>query len=436
MGGGAPRDVLDNVNFADWGPDGASFAVVRRSGSRLRLEFPIGNVLHETAGNIRECRVSPRGDRVAFTDQPIQGDARGDVMVVDLAGKKTALAPGWEDLGGLAWSADGSEVWFTASPAGGDRELYAVTLSGQKRLVSRVPGNLVLQDIARDGRVLLSHGTNHPVILGLVPGETKERDLTWLDYSVVADISQDGKTLLFSEEGFAGGPQYAVYLRGTDGSPAIRLGKGNAEALSADGKWALAIDLAPPSHLLLLPTGAGEAHALPRHNVQGFQWAGWLPDGKSVLFTGSEPGRGPRIYVQDVAGGPPRAVTPEGVFTLDNTISPDGQYVAGTTGVEARIYPVTGGEPRPIPGLEANDVPIRWSGDGRSLYVRSGTFVRYPPRCSARTSPPAGGSCGRSWVRRISPASARSSSSRSHPTPGRMPTRTTAGSRTSTSSRA
>jgi len=379
LGGGAPRDVLDNVNFADWGPDGSSFAVVRRSGSRLRLEFPIGKVLYETAGNIRECRVSPRGDRVAFTDQPIQGDARGDVAVVDLSGKKTALAPGWEDLGGLAWSADGSEVWFTASAAGSDRELYAVTLSGQKRLVSRVPGTLVLQDIASDGRVLLSHGTNRPVILALAPGETKERDLTWLDYSVVADISSDGKTLLFTEEGFAGGPQYAVYLRGSDGSPAIRLGKGNACALSADGKWALAIDLAPPTQLVLLPTGAGEAHALPRHNVQGFQWAGWLPDGKSVLFTGSEPGRGPRIYVQDVAGGPPRAVTPEGVFTLHNTISPDGQFVVAATDVEARIYPVAGGEPRPIPGLEA-DLPISWSGDGRSLYARSRNLREVPAK--------------------------------------------------------
>ena len=380
LGGGAPRDVLDNVTFADWGPDGSSFVVVRRSGSRLRLEFPIGKVLYEAAGDIRNARVSPRGDRVAFTDQPIIGDARGDVAVVDLAGKKTTLAPGWEDLGGLAWSADGSEVWFTASAAGGDRTLYAVTLSGRQRMVSRVPGTLVLQDIASDGRVLLSHGTNHPVILALVPGETKERDLTWLDYSVVADISQDGQTLLFTEQGFAGGPHYAVYLRGTDGSPAIRLGKGNASALSADGQWALAIDLAPPTQLVLLPTGAGEAHALPRHNIQGFQWAGWLPDGKSVLFTGSEPGRGPRIYVQDVGGGPPRAVTPEGVFTLDNTISPDGRFVVGDTESESEIYPVAGGEPRAIPGLDANDLPIRWSGDGRSLYLRSRILREVPAR--------------------------------------------------------
>jgi Tol biopolymer transport system component len=346
----------------------------------MRLEFPIGRVLYETAGNIQNPRVSPRGDRVAFADHPIVGDARGDLAVVDLAGKKTTLAAGWEDLGGLAWSADGSEVWFTASSAGADRVLHAVTLSGRQRLVSRVPGNLILQDVASDGRVLLSHGTNHPVILGLVPGDTKERDLTWLDYSIAADISPDGKTLLFTEQGFAGGPQYAVYIRGTDGSPAIRLGKGNAQELSPDGKWALAIDLAPPTQIVLLPTGAGEPHPLPRHNIQDFQWAGWMPDGQSVLFTGSEPGRGARIYLQSLAGGPPRAVTPEGAVTLEHTVSPDGRFIAAGTETESHLYPLAGGEPRPIPGLEANEFPVRWSADGRSLYVRPSFFRVVPAK--------------------------------------------------------
>jgi Tol biopolymer transport system component len=371
LGGGAPRDVLDNVIAADWGPDGSSFVVVRRSGSRLRLEFPIGKVLYESAGNIGGPRVSPRGDRVAFTDHPLFGDARGDVAVVDLAGKKTTLAPGWEDLGGLAWSPDGQEIWFTASNSGADRVLHAVTLSGRQRLISRVPGNLVLHDVSSDGRVLLSHGANHPVILGLVPGEAKERDLTWLDYSIARDLSPDGKTLLFTEQGFAGGPQYAVYVRGTDGSPAIRLGKGEAQALSPDGKWALAIDLAPPPQIVLLPTGAGEHHALPRHTIQDFQRAWWLPDGQQVMFAGDEAGRGTRLYVQDVGGGPPRAITPEGVFARNNTVSPDGQFVVASTDVESKIYPVAGGEPRPVLGMEPDEIPIRWSADGRSLYVRS-----------------------------------------------------------------
>jgi Tol biopolymer transport system component len=244
------------------------------------------------------------------------------------------------------------------------------------RLLSRVPGNVVIQDASSDGRVLLSHGENHPVIMALVPGSTKERDLTWLDYSVAADISADGQTLLFSEQGFAGGPQYAVYLRGTDGGPAIRLGKGNAMGLSPDGKWALAIDLAPPPQLVLLPTGAGEARRLPRGDVNEYHSGGWwMPDGSSVMFAGAEEGQGARLYVQDVSGGPPRAVTPEGMIVLDNTVSPDGASVVAGNETEGYIYPLAGGEPRPLPGFQPGDIPIRWAADGRSVYVRNGFVV-------------------------------------------------------------
>jgi serine/threonine protein kinase/Tol biopolymer transport system component len=370
LGGGAPRDVLENANAADWGPDGSSFVVVRRSGSRLRLEFPIGKVLLESSANIVGARVSPDGRLVAFTEHPILGDARGDVAVVDLAGKKTVLAPGWEDLGGLAWSADGREVWFTASNSGANRTLHAVSLSGRQRVVSRLPGNMVLMDVARDGRVLVSHGANHPVIMALVPGATKERDLTWLDYSVATDLSPDGTMLLFSEQGLAGGPQYAVYMRGTDGGPAVRLGKGNAQTFSPDGKWALAIDLATPSQLVLLPTGAGEPRPLPRHGIQDYQGAWWMPDGKGVMFGGTEAGRGSRLYVQDLDGGPPRPVTPEGIIAIDRVVSPDGRYVVAGNDLEGHIYPVAGGEPRPLPGFEPGDVAIHWAGDGQSVFVR------------------------------------------------------------------
>jgi eukaryotic-like serine/threonine-protein kinase len=371
MGGGAPRDVMDNVNGADWSPDGSSLLVLRREGPRVRLEFPIGKVLYEGAGIIQAPRISPKGDRVAFTDHPFFGDARGDVAVVDLAGKKTTLSKGWEDVGGLAWTPDGREVWFTASNSGADRVLYAVTLSGRQRLVTRVPGNIILQDIASDGRVLLSHGTNRPVIYGLVPGASKERDLTWLDYSIVAGLSADGKTMLFSEQGVAGGPQYAVYIRDTDGSPAIRLGKGNALALSPDGKWALAIDLSPPSQLVLLPTGPGEPRTLPRHSIQEYQAAWWADEGR-IVFAGSERGHGARLFVMDLVGGPPRAVTPEGVLAVDGAVSPDGRYVVGGTDTEGKVYPIAGGEPRTIPGLAPGEFPTGWSADGRTLLVRTG----------------------------------------------------------------
>src|SRR5206468_8159563 len=105
-------------------------------------------------------------------------------------------------------------------------------LSGRERLLARVTGGLTLQDVAADGRVLLTHDTTRRGILALAPGEQKERDLSWLDWSLVRDLSPDGKTVLFDESGDGAGAAYAVGLRKTDGSPAVRLGEGAASALS------------------------------------------------------------------------------------------------------------------------------------------------------------------------------------------------------------
>src|SRR6185503_12479553 len=44
LAGGAPREVLQDVYYADWSPDGKSLAVVRSVDGRFRLEYPIGRV--------------------------------------------------------------------------------------------------------------------------------------------------------------------------------------------------------------------------------------------------------------------------------------------------------------------------------------------------------------------------------------------------------
>ena len=115
IGGGAPREVLENVRSADWGPDGESLAVLRTEGGRDRLEFPIGRVLYKARGWLSNVSVSPEGDRVAFFEHPVAIDNRGDVVVVDLKGTRTTISSGWEDLFGAHWTPDGREVWFSAS---------------------------------------------------------------------------------------------------------------------------------------------------------------------------------------------------------------------------------------------------------------------------------------------------------------------------------
>jgi Tol biopolymer transport system component len=366
-GGAAPRDVLEEVQWADWAPDGQSLAVVRDVGGVNRLEYPIGTALYQTTGWISHPRVSPRGDRIAFLDHPVRGDDGGSVVVVDGKGKRETLSKAFESLQGLAWSPDG-EVWFTGGRA--NRDLYSVTLSGGERVRSRAAGNLTLHDISADGRALISRETLRIGTLGLFPGEQKERELTWLDWSLARDLSPDGQTLLFVEGGEGGGAGYSLYLRRTDGSPAIRLGEGTAESLSPDGKWVLSI-LRPVSErqLVAYPTGAGELKRFPRDDL-AVQLADWTPDGKQIVFSANEPERGLRIYVRDVAGGKPRPVTPEGYRLFRHGLSPDGRLVI-VTGPDQRVYlyPLAGGEPTPLPGSVPGDIPDRWTADGRAVYV-------------------------------------------------------------------
>ncbi|MCA1582973.1 MAG: serine/threonine-protein kinase [Acidobacteria bacterium] len=381
LSGSAPRDLLEDVSGADWSPDGRALAVVRAPQWRYRLEFPLGKVLYQTTGWIGRPRVSPGGDVVAFFDHPVFGDDRGSLAIVDLAGKKRTLSSGWESEQGIAWSVSGEEIWFTATQAGSSRALYAVTTSGRQRLVARTPGGMLLQDISGDGRVLFIQSNARLGFLGLLPGDARERDLSGLEWSYGPLLSEDGKTAVFTEQGEAGGPGYSVYMRKLDGSAPVRLGEGNALALSPDGKWVLTCLLrsTPPS-IVLLPTGAGEPRAFPKDAIDHSNglFGAFLPDGKRVIFRGNEPGRPPRIFLQDLQGGAARAVSPEGVTAM--AISPDGASLVVHTAEQGfGIAPLEGGPARPIPGIDPTDRPLRWTADGRFLFVGS-TRREFPSR--------------------------------------------------------
>jgi serine/threonine protein kinase/Tol biopolymer transport system component len=370
LSGGAPRDLLEDVGYADFSPDGASLAVVRAPGWRYRLEYPAGKVVYETSGWISHPRVSPAGDAVAFLDHPIFGDDRGSVAVIDRTGKKKTLSEGWESEQGLAWAPSGDEIWFTAAESGAGRALYAVTRSGRRRVIARMAGALTLQDIAKDGRVLLDHANRRIGLIGFFAGQDREQDLSGLDWSRAPILSEDGKTLVFTEEGDGGGAGYSVFLRKLDGSPPVRLGEGEGVAISPDGKWVLTCrvrySLAP---LVLLPTGAGEPRPFPKDLINhDSARASFSRDGRSVVFSGSEPGRALRTWVQDLEGGKPRPVTPEGVF--GTLLTPDGKHLLATGGDgKVALYSLEPGAPRPLEGFDPRDRPMEWAADGSAVYV-------------------------------------------------------------------
>jgi Tol biopolymer transport system component len=370
-GGAAPREILKEVEWADWSPDGKSLAIVRVTPGKMRLEYPAGKVLYETSGWLGHPRISPDGNLIAFIDHPTPGDDGGSIAAVDRSGRVKKLSEPYATAQGLAWSPNG-EIWFTAARVGGNRSIQSTTTGGRVRERIRVPGSLTLQDISRDGRLLVTRDTMRNEIVALPPAESKERDLTWLDWSLPAAMSLDGKRILFAETGEGGGAGYSVYIRRTDGSPAVRLGEGAAQDLSPDGEWALAIvHQASDPQLVAYPTGAGEPKLFSKEGLSVYG-ATFMPDGKQIVLTASEPGHGTRVYLRSFDGGKPRAVTPEG-YTGAGIVAPDGKWTIVVGPDRKRyLYPLSGGEPTVIPGLDLEDSVDQKSTDGRFLFVHRG----------------------------------------------------------------
>jgi eukaryotic-like serine/threonine-protein kinase len=364
-GGGAPREIADQVQFADWAPDGKKLAVVRDVGGQTRLEYPVGTKIYETAGWIGNPRVSPKGDGVAFIDHAIVGDDGGSIAFVDATGRKNTVSEFFGTAQGVAWRGD--EILFTAAEYGNSRGVYATTRSGRVRLLARVTGNLTIQDVAKDGAILLSHDVYRSGIRAAGSGDGTERELGWLDWSIVSGISADGKTVLFTEAGEGGGDGYSFYTRNIDGSPAVRLGEGSGQMFSPDGKTALAI-LHPASdpQLMLLPVGAGERRLLPKENIR-ISAAAFLPDGR-IIFSGAEPKRPGRIYVRDASGSPSRPVVPEGYRGPVKVVSPDGRFVP-VRAPDRKTYlaPIAGGSLEPLPTVAPDERLVAWTDDGRLM---------------------------------------------------------------------
>jgi Tol biopolymer transport system component len=383
IGGRAPREVLEAVREADWAPDGETLAVVRDVDGKTRLEMPVGTVLFLTDGWISHPRVSRDGSRVAFIHHPLRWDDRGSVTVV-VRGKEPPVTLGgtWQSAGGLAWSPSGDELWYSAAPAGAGRELRAVDLAGRDRPLFRVSGNLTLHDVSPEGRALVSDDKWRRRVFYRSAGAARDVELSWLDWTYPRGISADWSRLLFDELGDGGGHDYAIYIRTTDGGPATRLGRGNALALSPDGKWALSATLDSPSKLVLLPTGAGSPRALLTGALD-HRVASWLPDGRHIVFGGGEPGMPARIYVRDLHEGTPRPVSPEGVVFASGValpVSPDGRFVLTSRGDGSTwIQPLDGGPASGVAGLLPDERVVGWA-DGNALFVVSSASL--PARLS------------------------------------------------------
>ncbi len=373
--GGAPREIAERVREVDWAPDGSELAVIHDVNGKDRLEFPPGKVLAETGGYFSNPRFSRKGDRIAFFEHPIKYDDRGSVAVVDLAGKKTTLSDGYWGEEGLAWSADGSEVLFSAGAAYNNFDIYAVTLDGKRRTALQSAGGLTLHDIAPDGRWIATRDDEWRETSRSRP-RPGPRAQPRLARSVLHRRAHTGRKdppLLRIEREHGGElrdlPAPDRRLAGREARGRLRLRHHRRREVRP-----LRHPDRTRSSLIVYPTGAGQPRKLERGGLVSYETAQLFPDGKSVFFCGHEAGRAIRCYVQEIDGGKPRPVTPDG--TTDGLVSPDGrQLLVRERGGGLQLYSVEGGPPRQVPGAIPEDTVIRWTPDGRALLVSSRSDV-------------------------------------------------------------
>jgi serine/threonine protein kinase len=377
ISGGQPRPVLEGVLQADWAPDGSSMAVLRRVNGVIRLEYPIGHVLVDKIGwPLWLLRVSPDGQRVAYAQR--RNGTAIHMIIVDKDGQQKSLGAisGQNSTGEdstLVWSPKGDEVWFRSFDSGEPGIVYAVNMEGRKRVALALPSRVKFYDIASNGEALLSTGSVQLGILGKAPGDATERDLSCLDSGQVAGISNDGRIIVANIAGESATPKGSIYMRSTDGSPAIRVGDGHAYKLSPDGKWitGYVLDPAGARHFSLLPTGPGEVTETTVPGVRFTAVLGWLDGEQRYLVVGRKE-KGFQCFAWDARRGTVQPVCPEGTpDTLAYLVSPDGKQVLGPKATGGWVvYSVDGAAPREVQGIESDEFPINWRSDNRSAFVR------------------------------------------------------------------
>ncbi|MGA7927177.1 MAG: protein kinase [Candidatus Sulfotelmatobacter sp.] len=383
LGGGATRELLDDVIDADWNKDGSDLAISRRVVHGSRLEYPPGKVLYETSGWISDLRFSPTGGQIAFLDHPLNGDDRGWVSVIDLHGQRRVLTQEFSSEQGLAWWPSGDEIWFTAAAvesATPGRPICAVNLRGKFRVVASAPVYLQLQDIAPEGRVLLSTVT---VSTTVGTGETKSgrlHELSGIVHRWISGVSADGGMLLVNGFDTNKNNSYQLYLQSADDSPPVLLGEGSGAGLSPDGQWAVAVDVPHPDTLFIIPTSVGDSRALRTPPGRQYAGAAFFPDGKHLLITTNATGQVTESAVQDLDSGAVRTFgksgrhLPVSGFRLFPGPSPDGRFSIETDGTNHYwLQPIDGGEAKEITGVNPAERIIGWRGDSNNLLLSDPT---------------------------------------------------------------
>ena len=368
--GGLPRELDENISGADWSPDGRTMAIAKtKSDQSTYLEYPPNKSLYRSIWRIDTVRFSPKGDSIAFIEGMPVG-SNGIVRILNTSGKEIASSsPLYPDS--LSWSAKGDEVWFSTVSyhAGGGFELYALSLTGKQRLVSRFPSSFVIRDISMHGKLLAEFSDDRGILMAGSDGS--ERELSWLDNSDVSDFSSDGKMLLIHERGEGSEPPGGtIYVRGLDGSAAVRLAAGAAFCFSPDNL--LVFGTTGPTKILIIPVRAGAIRTFDYPQFKGLFSGGFLPDSKQLLIIGLNNKGLSEAFFQDLAGGKLKSTGIKNLYPMGKykMISPDGRLLIGKDASgTVKIYTINGASSISFSGMQQNETPIQWNHTSDAIFA-------------------------------------------------------------------
>ena len=367
--GGTPREIATDVFAADWAPDGVNLAVVRTGPEGSTLEYPLGQVVFRSTGFVSDPRVSPTGDRIAFLDHPRPGDTAGQVTVVDRAGKTEVWSPLYDDAFGLAWEPNGEDVLVTGALPSDLDAIWSARRGSPPRLLYRGSGNLLVNDVNRDGRILVTLREWGQELV-VAPRDGAPRSVAWLDWASVSGITDDGKQVLSFESGVGASPNFLIVLQNVDQPAPTLLGVGRGVDISGDGRWALTLgnDASTANGLRLMPTGAGEPRPLLVPGLSRVYAGSLFRDGKQVALLGTRANEGTRIFLQEIESGQVRAISPQLGPTFHIAASPDGRWVAANESDGTLVlFPVGEGKPDRLTELGTVHYVIGWLADGTLL---------------------------------------------------------------------
>ncbi len=407
-GGGAQRELMENVAEAAW--DGEGMATLSVDSSvQFHLEFPAGKQLLTGSWSSRTLGLlclSRDGQRLALRDS--DATTKSEIILYDRAGTRQVLFTKEGDSNGdtftgLAWGPDGD---LRVSELQGDQTvLWALSMTGKQRLLWRGAGHYQLMDVSPEGRILLAQHQVRRGVLAQKAGEAQPTDLSIFGNTQAKGLSADGRSLLLLESPImeGGTAKDSVYLRPTGGGQALKLGRGLPQSLSADGRWvhmeiaaldsqdvdptwasalqdagldpkAMGDPKARARFLLFVPTGLGRPFAIPL--PPGFEDPGYaylLADEQHAVTTLTVKGHDHWVLLSR-KGGTPHILTREGLglfYAGLFPISPDGtRLIVSGNSKDWFIQPVAGGEPQPIRGLEPGERILGWSTDGTAIHVR------------------------------------------------------------------